>query len=94
LSLKEVVEELKRKDITIMAVVTDNAENEKAAIRGLGELLRWPVFRIPCLSHTLNLGLTDALESLFPGRDFYAEMMTLYKAIRSSQGIRRGTTAG
>jgi hypothetical protein len=83
-SLSEVVQELKEKDITVVAVVTDNAENEKAAIRGLSEILRWPVFRIPCLSHTLNLALGGALAALFPGRDFYAEMMLLYKAIHST----------
>jgi hypothetical protein len=80
-ALVEVVEELKHNGITVVAIVSDNARNEIAGIRELGLAIKKPVFRIPCLSHTLSLALQDALAAMFPGVAFFGEMMCLFEKL-------------
>jgi hypothetical protein len=84
--LLEVVDNLHGKGFRVVAVVTDNASNEIAAIRELNTLAELQakdilVFRIPCLSHTADLALKDALKKLFPGRKVFKDMTALRKAL-------------
>jgi hypothetical protein len=84
--LLEVIEDLQTKGFWVIAVVTDNASNEIAAINELDNTAELQqknilVFRIPCLSHTADLALQAALEIVFPGRDVFMDMTALRKAL-------------
>jgi hypothetical protein len=73
------VHALQRKRFVILAIVTDNATNEIAAVRELAHHAEIPLFRVACLTHTMNLAVQDALEDI-SGEDhamFFFESATV-----------------
>jgi hypothetical protein len=91
-ALRQVIDDLQKRGFKVCGAVTDNARNEQAAIAAfdtpfdstpdvaiLARGVR--LFRIPCLSHTANLAIGDFLKSRFKGRDVYADMTRIRKAI-------------
>jgi hypothetical protein len=89
-AIRQVIADLTKRGLKVCAAVTDNARNEQAAIAGFDEPLSGPnlgrgvrIFRIPCLSHTANLAIGDFLKYMyrFKGRDVYADMTRIRKAI-------------
>jgi hypothetical protein len=44
-------------------------------------VIRRPVFRVPCLNHTLSLAQQDALKSMFLRVEFFADMMLLFETL-------------
>jgi hypothetical protein len=94
LQLLEVVHNLQARRFILVAIVTDNASNEIAAIRELGDQAALAaenvlVFRIPCLSHTANLAVQDALEQFFHNREIFKDMTCLRKAVKKTIGKER-----
>jgi hypothetical protein len=82
-SLSTTVMELRKKGFVVMSVVTDNASNEKCALRpdwslAVQNQTGAPLFRTPCLSHTVNLGIQTFLGNYFPPQvDVWSDMATL-----------------
>jgi hypothetical protein len=69
--LADIVRELRVKGFIVMTIVTDNAANEQCALRpewlhAVQQQTNVPLFRTPCLSHTINLAIHDFLEKGFP----------------------------
>jgi hypothetical protein len=91
-ALLQVAHDLPGKGFIIPAVVTDNATNEKAAVRALARKSEIPLFRVACLSHTVNLAVHDVLDLLAGGgKDrFFTEMNTLRDALPTA--VRDGPT--
>jgi hypothetical protein len=80
LTLDSVCVNLREKRVIVCAIRTDNANNEIAAVRTLSNDRRRPLFRVPYLSHTATLAVTDFLEEVFPavaGRNFFDRMTEL-----------------
>jgi hypothetical protein len=78
--LKGICTDLKEKGFVVCSIVTGNASHEIAAVRELPWELGVPVFRIPCLSHTMALVLRDFVKDGFPlisGWDFFGAMIDL-----------------
>jgi hypothetical protein len=79
--LSTVINELKTRGFITCAIVTDNAYNEQAAVREVGDIMGLPVFRIACLSHTTNLAVKDFLTDAFPRGHFSIDMGKLLSAL-------------
>jgi hypothetical protein len=81
--LVPVVEKLRGMGFIIPAIVTDNATNEKKAVQLLAKKAGIPLFRVACLSHTMNLAIHDVLKDVSGLKDdgFFTEMNTLRDAL-------------
>jgi hypothetical protein len=87
--LSKVTDELRKRGLTVTAITNDNASNEIAAVNEIKEYsvqnkCGIPILRIPCLAHTLNLGL----------HDFFKSEPTLENNIQDLKRVLDGAPAG
>jgi hypothetical protein len=80
-ALADVVTTLQAKGFSVCAIVTDNAANEVAAVAKVAKKTGIPLFRVACISHTINLAAQDVLKVLCDGGNFFDEMVTLYRGL-------------
>jgi hypothetical protein len=62
-----IVDSLKENKVIVTAICTNNASNEKASLNpkhdfAIQNQFAIPIFRVPCLAHTANLAIEDALK--------------------------------
>jgi hypothetical protein len=71
-------------------LVTDNAANEQCALRpewslSVQQQTKAPLFRTPCLSHTVNLAIQDFIDHICPPEiDTWVDMTMLQNALPHS----------
>jgi hypothetical protein len=83
--LTEVIQDLNARGFRVIAIVTDNASNEIKALQNLASS-DFPgfapfIFRIACLSHTLNLALVDFARAVFEGWSIYKDIPEIRETI-------------
>jgi hypothetical protein len=85
--LRDIATDLRKRGFIVVAVVTDNARNEIKAVEDLSSksfpgLPYAPfVFRIPCLSHTLNLVLVDFAKTAFGKHNIYTDITYIRESL-------------
>jgi hypothetical protein len=91
-----IIADLQNRGFTVVAVVTDNASNEVKAIKDLSSddlvnpaLPKTPfIFRVPCMSHTLNLVIVDFIKDVFKGHNIYADITKIRSALSAEAQLR------
>jgi hypothetical protein len=81
-ALATVVNELHHNGFIVCAAVTDNAANEIRAVNDLPGATSYPLVRIPCMSHTLNLAVHDFFTDVFGKDVFETDLQAFYDVLR------------
>jgi hypothetical protein len=81
-ALATVVRELHLKRFVVCAAVTDNASNEILAVKNLPGVTGYPLVRVPCMSHTLNLAVHDFFTDVFGKNVFETDLQAFYEVLR------------